>query len=532
MTLHPSTPVLVGVGRVTNRPGTEGDGALTDRPEPVALMAEALLRAAEDCDGSPVGGAARAGRRLLDKADVVQVVDPVSWAYVDPGALVAAALGRDDVRTVTTHPGGHGPQALVNATALAVGRGELDVAVIVAGECGYTQEAALRHPDRPVLSWTIQPADVAPPARFGTDRRPATDTEEARGLDRPVHVFPFFETALRSDRGRTPEEHLARIGARWARLSALAADEPFAWLREPRTAEEVVTPSDDNRPVAHPYTKLLTANAQVDQAAALLLCSAGAAEAAGVPRDRWVFPLAGADVEDHWFLSHRADFHSSPAVRLAGRAALALAGRRVGDVAHLDLYPCAPAVVEITATELGIDADDPSRPLSVTGGLTFAGAPGYGYGVGAVAALVDVLRRDPGSTGLVTGVGGYLSSHSVGCYGTEPPGPDDPDVGDALEGATVEVAAGFRWADPQAAVGSLPQCVPDGDARGEVTVEAYSVRYDRGGAPERAVLACRTPEGRRAWASATDPDHLALLVSEEGCGLLGVLGGDGTIDLG
>ena len=78
--------------------------------------------------------------------------------------------------------------------------------------------------------------------------------------------------------------------------------------------------------VSYPYTKLLTANMQVDQGAALLLCSAGAAEAAGVPRDRWVFPLAGADADDHWFLSHRADFHSSPGIRLAAGAAMALAG--------------------------------------------------------------------------------------------------------------------------------------------------------------------------------------------------------------
>ena len=47
----------------------------------------------------------------------------------------------------------------------------------------------------------------------------------------------------------------------------------------------------------------------------------------------------------------------------------------------------------------------------------------------------------------------------------------------------------------------------------------------------RGVVACRTPEGRRAWAEVTDPDHLALLVTEEGCGRLGTLGPDGQVDL-
>jgi acetyl-CoA C-acetyltransferase len=99
------------------------------------------------------------------------------------------------------------------------------------------------------------------------------------------------------------------------------------------------------------------------------------------------------------------------------------------------------------------------------------------------------------------------------------------------EGSTVEAAAGFAWADPQRAVMALPQCSPDADAKGEVAVETYSVSYGRGGSPERAVVACRTPEGRRAWANVTDPDQLELLVTEEGCGRLGTLRGDGLVDL-
>ena len=181
--------------------------------------------------------------------------------------------------------------------------------------------------------------------------------------------------------------------------------------------------------VAYPYTKLLTADLQVDQGAATILCTAAAAEAAGVPRERWVFPLAGADAEDHWFLSHRADFHSSPAIRLAGASALALAGSTIDDMAHLDLYSCFPSAVETAAAELGLPLDDPARPLTVTGGLTFGGGPGNNYGTHAVASMVDTLRADPGSRGLVTGLGWYQTKHSVGIYGTAPGrSPVSPDL--------------------------------------------------------------------------------------------------------
>ena len=282
--------------------------------------------------------------------------------------------------------------------------------------------------------------------------------------------------------------------------------------------------------IAYPYTKLMTANMLVDQGAALILCSAAAAEAAGVPRDQWVFPLAGADAGDHWFLSHRADFHSSPAIRLAGAAALSLAGAEVDDVAHLDLYSCFPSAVQIGAAELGIPVDDPGRPLTVTGGLTFGGGPGNDYGTHAIASMVNRLRTDPGALGLVTGMGWYVTEHSIGVYGTAP-GSRAPTGTGLPDRTTVEEAAGFRWGDPQAAVGALPQCSSDADAVGEVTVETYSVAYERDGAPSRAVVACRTPDSRRAWANVTDPDQLAVLVTEEGCGRLGKLRSDGIVDL-
>ncbi len=532
MSIDPRTPVVVGVGQATNRPRTEGEGSLADRPEPIRLMLEAVGAAVEDCDGAAPGASAPAGRTLLARAQSVRVADPLSWHYANPGALLAGMLGIEPAELLVTTTGGNGPQALVNATALAIGRGDLDVAVLAGADCVYTRTAARRHPDRPVLPWTIGPADVDPPLRFGSDRRGTTRAEEEGGLDLPVHVFPLFENALRAEAGRTLEEHARHIGSLWSRFSEVAAGNPYAWLRDLRSPDELITATEANRMIAHPYTKLLTANMQVDQGAAAILCSAGAADSAGVPRDRWVFPLAGADAEDHWFLSHRADFHSSPAIRLAGQAALALAGTTVDEVAHLDLYSCFPSAVAIAAAELGLPDDAADRPLTVTGGLTFGGGPGNNYGTHALASMVGRLRDDPGTLGLVTGLGWYLSKHSIGLYGSDPGPGGPPDAAGGLPAeAKVESAGGFSWADPQIGIGALPQCAPDADAEGEVSVETYSVAFGRDGAPESAVVACRTPEGRRAWARTTDPDHLALLVTQEGCGRLGTLRADGEVDL-
>jgi len=544
MSLDPATPVIVGVGQVERRPDPEGTDALAlaDRPEPVDLMVDAVRAAVADCDGSAPGGAAPGGRRLLSRIQSLRVANPLSWQYENPALLVAEGLGVEPAQLMVTGTGGDNPQRMVNATALAIGRGELDVAVVVGADCVYTQAATRRHADRPLLPWTVQPASTLRPEVFGSDRRGTTEAEEERGLDLPIHVFPLFENALRAEAGRPLEEHRERIGSLWAGFSEVASANPHAWLRQARTVEEITTPGPDNRMIAYPYTKLMVANMQVDQGAALIMSSVGAARAAGIPEDRWVFPLAGADADDHWFLSHRLDFHSSPAVRLAGSAALALAGTAVEDLGPVDLYSCFPSVVQIAAAELGLPDDDPGRPLTVTGGMTFAGGPGNNYGTHAVATMVGALRARSGAggagvRGLVTGLGWYLTKHSVGVYGTEPAGSgsragsgSDLETRLLPEGTRVEETGGFAWADPQAAVAALPQCVPDADAEGEVTVETYSVAYSRTGSPEKAVVACRTPEGRRAWANVADPDQLAMLVTEEGCGRLGKLRA-GIVDL-
>jgi acetyl-CoA C-acetyltransferase len=528
MVIDPRTPVIVGVGQVTNRPE---DGEVAARPEPTELMAEAVRAAAEDCSGARSGGAAGVGHGLLKRAQSLRILSPRSWDYINPGELVAEETGMDPRQLVLTTRGSNNPQRLINQTALAIGRGDLEVAVIAGADCGYSVAAARRDPNRPVLPWTGQGADTDKPEMFGSSRPATTDAEAEQGLDDPVNVFPLFENALRAESGRRPDEHRAWIAELWARASRVASSNPYAWLREPRSAEQIATPDLANRMVAYPYTKLMMANVQVDQGAALVLCSAGAAEAAGVPDDRWVFPLAGADADDHWFLSHRADFHSSPAIRLAGSAALALAGADIDTVARLDLFPCFPSAVEIACAELGVAVEDPGRPYTVTGGLTFAGGPGSNYGTHAVASMVAALRADPGSVGLVSGVGWCMTEHSLGVYGTRP-GPDPSGVGGGLPELTaVEEAGGYRWANPTRAVSILPQCSPDAEAKGEVTVETYSVVYERDGTPSRAIVACRTVDGRRAWATTTDPDQLAVLVTEEGCGRLGTLRDTGVVDL-
>ena len=129
-----------------------------------------------------------------------------------------------------------------------------------------------------------------------------------------------------------------------------------------------------------------------------------------------MFPLSGADANDHWYVSDRPELHRSPAIRMAGAAVLELAGVGVDDLAAVDLYSCFPAVVQMAAAELGLPLDDPGRPLTLTGGLTFGGGPGNNYTSHGIARCVEALRAAPGSVGLVSGLGWYATKHALGVY--------------------------------------------------------------------------------------------------------------------
>lgn len=493
-TLDPHSPVIIGVGQALQR--TDDPTTALDATE---LMAEAIRLAAADTGSD---------RSPIDAVDVLAVVNTLSWRYGDPARIVAERLAIAPRTRVVTPMGGNSPQSLVNATANAIAGGDLDLAVLVGGETWRTRMRARRLGT--TLTWPkVDPNLLAaePATTWGHELTMNSPAEEALGLIMPVQVYPMFETALRAARradGVSSDEHLRQVGAMWARFSAVAARNPNAWIQRAMTADEILTPGDRNRMVGLPYTKVMNSNNDVDQSAAVIMCSVEKARALGVPADRWVFPHSGTDCHEHPFISEREHFHSTPAVVAGGRLALDLAGIGIDDIAHLDLYSCFPSAVQLGARSLGLDPFAGDRDLTLTGGLSFAGGPWNNYVMHAIATLVGRLRDDPGSNGLVWANGGYVTKHAFGVYSTEPP------------------AAGFRHRDPQEQIDALPRRTmatsDEAVAAGVGTIEAYTVMHDRDGRPETAWASILLTDGRRTWARSTRPDVVNHLLEGEHVG--------------
>jgi len=493
MPVDPRTPVLIGHGQVNHR-----DEIDPEKPsiEPLDLMVAAARKAADS--------------HVLEAVDSVRVVNILSAHYRDPGLLVGQRIGATDFSTLYSPVGGNVPQSLVNQACRDIQSGRTGLVLLTGAETWRTRRGLRAKGAK--LRWTVQDESVPTAEVAGDDVAMAGDAEMRIGLDRPAYVYPLFEQALRIANDEPIGDHAKRVGELWARFNAVAVDNPNAWIRESVTAEEITHPGLRNRMISWPYTKLMNSNNMVDQGAALLLTSVEQAKRLQIPADRWVYPQAGTDAHDTSAIADRDELHRSTAIRLAGARVLELAGLQLDDIDYVDLYSCFPSAVQVAAAELGLALDDPARPLTVTGGLTFAGGPWSNYVMHSIATLAELLVANPGRRGLITANGGYLTKHSFGVYGTEPP-------------------TEFRWEDVQPAVDREP--TRDGlvEWEGVGTVEAWTTPFNREGQPERALLAVRTPDGSRALAQITDPAAAEVTVSEDIGGAKVAVAADGSATL-
>ncbi len=464
MTIDPRTPVLIGTGQVVQR--AEG---LDDARDPVAMMVEAITLAASD-----------AGLSSVPNPDAIRVVSLLSWKYGNPAHFIAEDLGLTPRELGLSAMGGNTPQTLVNAASRQILAGDLDLVILTGGE---TTRTRARY-NKAGLTPDWRTTDIAP-VLVSEDLTMNMPEELARKIMMPIQIYPLFETALRAQSGRSVADHQVHISELYARFSAVAATNPYAWSKKQYTAEEIRTTSDTNRMIGFPYPKLMNSNNDVDMSAALILCSAEKATALGVPRDRWIFPQSGSDAHEHAFISHRNHFYDTPAIELAGRRVLELAGLSINDIDLIDLYSCFPSAVQLGAKSLGLDIN---AQLTRTGGLQFGGGPWNNYVMHAIATVTNELRSGVGATGLVWANGGYTTKHAFGVYATTPP------------------KNGFAYDYPQDQIDALPRrsLASPADAAGEMTIEGYSVMHDREGNPERSIASCILADGRRAWADTTD----------------------------
>jgi acetyl-CoA C-acetyltransferase len=320
-----------------------------------------------------------------------------------------------------------------------------------------------------------------------------SDHEAAHGIRAALNVYPLFEQAIRGARGRSLAQHRAALGRLFAGFAAVAARNPLATRRQGYGADEIVTPTPANPMIGFPYTKLMNASAYVDQSAAVLVCSAAKADELGIAAARRVYLHGCAEGNDHWYMTERWNLHSSPAINRVVRRCFDMAGRSLADVAAFDLYSCFTSAVEIGCQEIGLAEDDP-RGLTVTGGLPYFGGPGNNYVMHSIAEMVQRVRAKPGSFGLVTANGNYVTKHAAGLYSTAP-------LGRPWQREAPAVL--------QTELDGLPKAPFTETPAGAAVVESYTVVHGKAG-PELGIIVGRLRDSGRRFVANTPGDAATL----------------------
>jgi acetyl-CoA C-acetyltransferase len=461
-------PVIVGVGEIVDRPKEIADGL-----EPLALLEAALRRAEAD-----------SGATLLSDIGSLDVVSFLSWRYRDPEKLLAQRLGIAPAHCYYGPVGGESPIRYLHEAAQRIARGECAVAAVCGAEAQSTATKAERA--GVPLPWTPFAKDVEEPKRGAAFQKPLA---VKLGVFRPITVYPLYESATSAHWGQSPREALAESGVLWSTYSRVASENPNSWLKKRFTSDGITTPTLENRLIAWPYTKLMVANPTVNMGGAVLLTSLAKARVAGVPEDKLVYLLGGASAEEPRDYLLRDQFYESHPQNAVLHAVMDLADGKKFDA--IELYSCFPCVPKMARRTLGLG---PDVEPTVTGGLTFFGAPLNTYMTHAACAMVRKMR-DGAKLGLLYGQGGFVTKHHGLLLSREAP----------REAMKQEHSV---QAEADRNRGAVPEFVAEAGGKGKV--EAFTVIYRGKGEVEHGVTMLRTEDGRRTLARIPASDETTL----------------------
>lgn len=469
-------PVLVGAGTAMRR---EAD--YTQALEPLDLMIEAVRAAGADC-GRP---------DLLEQVDRI-AVPRGRWRYRNPAGAIAQAISAARTQTVLSTVGVL-QQSLIASACEDIASGTIDSAIIAGADAGYrilrakvsgNYAAERQQDDDPDV--LLQPADEL-----------RHEAEVAAGLQMPVGLYALAESARRAMSGRSIDEHRAHLAQVYARFSAIAAQNPDAWNREAKSASEILEAGRHNPMQAFPYARSHCSTWNVDQAAALLLCSEQKADELGIAEAQRIYPVASAESGHMTPLAARADFAQCVGAQLAAEALYRETGFTPDDIDLVELYSCFPIAVECFAEAARIPAD---RDLTITGGMAFAGGPYNNYFFQATAKAAQLLKAGEGRNALLSCVSGIMTKQAFALWSADRP--QRPFV-------RIDVT------DQVAAQSEQREVVTDFAGNG--TVAGCTVIYRRSDDPY-AVLLIDTSDGKRAIITSDSPATVESIETTEWVG--------------
>ena len=387
--------VVIGVSAIQQK------GDFENLDEALFLMDQAVKEALSDSGN----------KSIKDHINEIRIPKGF-WRYRDPGKWIAK---NNDFKTIpTTYVTKIGvlQQNLINEACLKIENGEINASIILGGEARYKQLRSVIEKKEYFETKLDENPDFYIKAK--EDLYGDEELEELGAM--AVGYYATMETALRKNDNENIEEHQNNIASMYEEFSKVASNNEDAWLDHPYSKKEILEISKKNKMLAYPYNKLHCTSWNVNQSAALIICSEELANKLEIDNKKRVYPISSSENNHMIAIQQRPKLYESLGMIYAAKSINRMMEQLDIRLDAYDLYSCFPAAVKMFSKSLELGSE---LPKTITGSMPYAGGPLNSFVIHSTVKMIQKIRALEARHGLVTGVSGMMTKQSFCVWGKE-----------------------------------------------------------------------------------------------------------------
>ena len=311
-----------------------------------------------------------------------------------------------------------------------------------------------------------------------------------------VGYYAAMETAIRKNDGETVKEHQDNIASMYEEFSKIASKNRDGWLDNSYSRAEILDTNQKNKMLAYPYNKLHCTSWNVNQSAALIICSEELADQLEIDIKKRVYPISSSENNHMIAIQQRPKLYESLGMKHAASSISETAKELGIKLDAYDLYSCFPAAIKMFSKSLQLDHQ---IAKTITGSMPYAGGPLNSFVLHSTVKMIQKIRNMQVSYGLVTGVSGMMTKQSFCIWGKE-----------------YKEQFIFDDVTDRAKISEIPVELSDID-EGEGKIIGYTVVEESENIP-KAVLYLEDKKKHRKVVSSREKTLVSLLMEEEWVG--------------
>jgi len=385
--------VVIGVSAIQQK------GCFENLDEALLLMDHAVKAALSD-----------SGNKLVkDYIDEIRIPKGF-WRYRDPGKWIAKNNDFKSIPTTYVTKIGVLQQNLINDACLKIENGEIKASIILGGEARYKQLRSVIEKKE----YSETKLDENPDFYIKAKEDLYGDEELAELGAMAVGYYAAMETAIRKNDGEKINDHQNNIASMYEEFSKIASNNKDGWIDNPYSKEEILDSSKKNKMLAYPYNKLHCTSWNVNQSAALIICSEELANKLKIDKNKRVYPITSSENNHMIAVQQRPKLFDSLGMKYAANSISKTIDRLDITLDAYDLYSCFPAAIKMFSKSLGLDNE---ISKTITGSMAYAGGPLNSFVLHSTVKMIQKIRTSELSHGLVTGVSGMMTKQSFCVWG-------------------------------------------------------------------------------------------------------------------